>query len=508
MRTNSSKGVDLILRDYLKVVRSRWKTIGVTLLLCTLGAAAITWLTTPLYQATTRLFVSVANSSSLAETYQGNRLSQERVVSYTDLVTGRTLAQRTIDKLQLKATPEDLTERLTATTKPGTVLIDINFLDESPVMARDIANTLSDEFVSMIRELETPEDGSPPDSRVVVEQRAAIPETPVVPNKPRNFLAGAAIGLLLGVGIAFLRELLDNTIKERRSLEELTGTGLVGTIPLDKERRKQAAIAFDKETTASSEAFRKLRTNLQFLSVDSPPRIIAVTSTVPSEGKSTTAINLALALAEDQHNVVLVDGDMRRPTIHKYLNLVGAVGFSSVLSGRVALADALQKTRSEQLTVLTAGGIPPNPSELLGSQMAKKMLHELRSQFDYVIVDSTPLLAVADAAILAAAVDGVLVITRYGHTKREQLSHAIRTLEDVDAKICGTVLTFMPMQGASSYHYHYHYDETNNATSRVATLRPRRVPSPNIARPGKSDAAPTDTEAKSAEQQQRTPLQD
>lgn len=445
------------LQDFVKLLRSRWMTVCVTVVVTVLGAVAVTILTTPLYQATTRLFVSTSAGSTLSDAYQGNRFSQERVISYADLLMGQTLAQRTIDKLGLDMSAKELQENVKASAKPDSVLLDVEVLDASPVRARDIANTLSDEFVVMVRELETPEDGAAPDSRVVVEQRASIPTDPVVPRTSRNIAGGLALGLLLGVGLAVLRDLLDNTVKDRAILEEITGVGVVGSIPLDKERRKQAAIAFEADNSAIAEAFRKLRTNLQFLAVDNPPRAIAVTSSTPSEGKSTTSINLALALAEGDNSVLLVDGDMRRPTLHKYLDLVQPVGFSTVLSGQATLDEALQKTRFPGLTVLTSGAIPPNPSELLGSLAAKKLLSEMRSQFDYVIVDSTPLLAVTDAAILAAAADGVLIISRFGQTKRDQLTHAVGNLEDVGASVLGAVFTMTPLRGGASYSYSYSY---------------------------------------------------
>jgi receptor protein-tyrosine kinase len=310
----------------------------------------------------------------------------------------------------------------------------------------------------MVRELETPEDGSRPDARVVVEQRASIPGKPVSPNKTLNLLAGLGVGMLLGIGLAVLRDLLDNTVKDRQTLEEITGVGLVGSIPLDKERRKEPAISFSSDNSSIAEAFRKLRTNLQFLAVDDPPRVIVITSSMPNEGKSTTAINIALALAEAEHNVVLVDGDMRRPKLDKYLDLVGQVGLSTVLSGGASLSEVLQKTRFPGLTVLTSGTVPPNPSELLGSLSAKKLLSEMRAQFDYVIVDSSPLLAVTDAAILAANSDGVLIMARFGQTKREQLAHAVGNLEDVGARPLGAVFTMTPERGHAKYSYSYYRD--------------------------------------------------
>jgi len=315
---------------------------------------------------------------------------------------------------------------------------------------------LSDEFVAMVSELETPEDGSRPNARVLVEERASVPEDPVIPKTARNVAVGLALGVLMGIGLALLRDSLDNTVKDEEKLEEITRSGLVGSIPFDKERREEPAIPFDRDNSAIAEAFRRLRTNLQFLAVDDPPRVLVVTSSLPGEGKSTTAINIALALAEAENNVVIVDGDMRRPKLAEYLDLIGSVGLSTVLAGRASLREVLQKTRYPGLTALTSGAIPPNPSELLGSMAAKKVLSELQGQFDYVIVDSSPLLAVTDAAILATSSDGVLMMARFGRTKREQLQQAIKSLHDVGAASLGSVFTMVPARRNASYSYSYY----------------------------------------------------
>ena len=445
------------LRDFARVLRARWITVCVTALLVVLGAVAYTLLTTPLYQASTRLFVSTNSGATVSDLYQGNLFSQQRVLSYAELLRGETVAQRTIDKLGLDMSANALQSRVKATVKPDTVLIDVQVLDESPVRARDIANALSDEFVALVSELETPAAGARPDARVVVEQRASAPAKPIIPNTGRNLSIGLALGLLLGVGIAVLRDVLDNTVKNQEIFEEVTGTSVIGYVPLDKELRKTHAMSFLADNSATAEAFRKIRTNLQFLSVDQPPRVIVITSSSPSEGKSTTAINIALALAEAENDVVLVDGDMRRPVLDKYLDLVGPVGFSTVLSGSAPLDDVLQKTQFPHLTVLTAGAVPPNPSELLASLAAKKVLNELRAQFDFVIVDSSPLLAVTDGAVLAANADGAIIVARFGKTKREQLAHAIGNLNHVGATLLGAVMTMMPTRASGSYSYNYYY---------------------------------------------------
>ena len=445
------------VQDLLRLFRARWVIVFVTALVTVLGAMAYTLLQTPLYQASTRLFVSATYGANATEVYQGSRYSQERVLSYIELLKGETLANRTIDRLDLNMNADDLKAKVTAKSKPDTVLITVSVLDDSPVRARDIANALSDEFVVVARELETPQPGASPDARVVVEQRASIPRKPLTPKPVRNLVLSIALGALLGIGLALLRDQLDNTIKTHQTLEQITGVGIVGYIPFDKERSTTPAINFDNDNSGPAEAFRKLRTNLQFLTVDDPPRVLVVTSASPSEGKSISSLNIALALAEADHNVVLVDGDLRRPRVAKYLDVMGSVGVSTLLGGGACLSEVLQKTKYPGLTVLAAGPCPPNPSELLGSLTAQKLLSELRAEFDYVIIDSSPLMAVTDGAILAAQADGALLAARYGSTTREQLTHSVRILNDVGAKILGAVFTMIPSRGSGSYSYNYYY---------------------------------------------------
>ncbi len=474
------------IQDFIKVVRSRWITICVATLITILAVVSYTLTQTPIYQASTRLYVSTTSGSTTADLYNANRLSQERVLSYTELVTGQTLAQRTIDRLDLDLSAAALAARVSAKATPDTVLIDVFVRDSSPVQARDIANALSDEFVVMVAELETPIRGARPDARVVVEQRATIPASPVAPKKVRNIVLGCLLGAMFGIGLAVLRDLLDNTVKSQDTLEEVAGTGVIGFIPFDKALEENPTISFDTDNSVTAEAFRKLRTNLQFLSVDDPPRLLVVTSTTPNEGKTTTSINMALALAEADHNVLLVDGDLRRPRLAKYLDLIGSVGFSTALSGAATLDDVLQKTKYPRLTVLTAGPIPPNPSELLGSTVAKNLLGEFRARFDYVIFDSAPLLAVTDSAIIATEADGVVMVVRAGKTKRDQLAHATGMLKDVGASLLGAVLSMMPTRGSDSYSYSYYYGGS------YGDMQPQRDTGVSYDRDGVSDSAHTE----------------
>lgn len=389
---------------------------------------------------------------------RGNQLSQERLLSYIELITSSTLAQRTVDHRDLGISASSLRAKVGAKAQEGTVLINVSALDVSPTRARDLANAVSDEFVLFAAELDQSPNGSARrGARIVVAQRASVSAKPVAPNKRRNLLYGLAAGIALGMGLALVRERMDNTVKDRETLEAITGVGVLGSIPLARELREGQAISFEGNSSSAAESFRKLRTNLQFVNVDNPPRVIVVTSASPGEGKSTTAINIALALAEAEHKVVLVDGDLRRPSIHKCLELAGSAGFSTVLSGAATLPEVLQETKFPNLTVLASGACPSNPSELLGSRAAKNVLNELRQRFDFIIVDSSPLLAVTDGSILSANSDGALVTCRYGRTKRGQLADAIGNLRDVGAVVLGAAFTMTPARSKTSYSYSASY---------------------------------------------------
>ncbi len=448
------------LQDYAKVLRRRWVTVCVTALLAVVDALAFTLATPPQYQASTQLFVS-ASSQSVYGQYQGYQLSQKRVLTYTELIMGRTLAQRTVDHRNLDISAEALRAKVKAAAQGNTVLINVSVVDASPTRASELANAVSDEFVLMAPEFEPPssEKEGGLQTRVVVTQRASIPTKRSNSGVRRNLLFGLAAGILLGMGLAIVREQMDNTVEGRESLKAITGVGLVGSIPLARELHQRPLISFEGNNSSIAESFRELRTNLQFLHVDNPPRVIVITSASPGEGKSTTAINIALALAEAGHDVVLVDGDLRRPSIDKRLDVVGGVGFSTVLNGTATLSEVLQQTTFPNLTALTSGATPPNPSELLGSQVAKNALNELRERFDFVIVDSAPLLAVTDGAILSANADGALIMCRYGRTKRDTLARAIGNLTDVGATVLGGVFTMTPTRSKISYSYNYYYDD-------------------------------------------------
>ncbi|WP_218828454.1 polysaccharide biosynthesis tyrosine autokinase [Rhodococcus sp. RS1C4] len=442
------------VREYALALRSRWLTIVATTLVGAIAALLYSLLATPVYQASTRFFVSTA-AISASDVYQSNLASQQRVVSYTDLLSGRALSERVIDQLGLGVSPNELSAQILATSKPNSVLLDAAVNDTSPERARDIANSIGAQFPTLVSELETPSDGGTASATVAVAEQAELPTQPISPKKVRNVALGITVGFLLGVIGALIRDRFDNTVKDAAVLQELTDSVLVGNVPYDKQVKDNAPIDFGTSTAPVAEAYRELRINLKFLAVDNPPRMLLITSAIPGEGKSTTAVNLALSLAEMGNRVVIVDADLRRPRIADYLGIVPAVGVSSVISHDAKVDEVVQASGYENVWAVAAGPPPPNPSELLGSSAAQSLLKDLQRAFDYVVVDSPPVLPVTDATVLATQCDGAILVTRYGHTTKDEVSRAAATLETVGAALLGVVMTVIPTSSRPGSRYGY-----------------------------------------------------
>ncbi|EFV90493.1 protein-tyrosine kinase [Dietzia cinnamea P4] len=252
-------------------------------------------------------------------------------------------------------------------------------------------------------------------------------------------------------------------MKSKEQVEAIAGKPVVGTIPFrreeDKERGAQHIVPFKEGHSPAAEAFRRLRTNLQFLNVDNPPRVFVLTSSVAVEGKSETAVNLALVLAEAGSRVLLVEADLRRPRVVEYMSMPDGVGLTNVLSGQAAFEDVVQETRQEGVDLLACGPLPPNPSELLASDTAQRLVKELRAKYDYVIIDSPPLLPVTDGALLARITDGALLVVRTNRTTSEQFAQAVDNLNKADAELLGvvTVANKPARKGTAAYYDSYYY---------------------------------------------------
>jgi len=291
---------------------------------------------------------------------------------------------------------------------------------------------------------------------LTVIEKAPLPTTPVGPGWVMQVLLAAAIGLILGAGGSFFLEYLDDTLKSPEDVEKTTGLTILGTISrIPGDDMTERLITLRHPKSPISEAYRVMRTNLQFSSPDQPLRSLVITSPGPMEGKSTTVANLGVVMAQAGKAVVLVDSDLRRPLLHKVFQMPNMEGLTSILiQDEPTLDGQLQETGIENLRVLTSGPLPPKPSELLGSQKMHQLIEQLEQEADMVIFDTPPSLSVTDAAVLATQVDGVLLITEEGRTRRALAQKAVDNLQQVGTNLLGVILNRSRAERGSHYYYY------------------------------------------------------
>ena len=462
-------------RDYVRILRRNWVLILILVVVGVAGGFGVSLLQQPKYVATTQLYISVRTTgAATVDLVQGQTFARQMVTSYVDIVSTPLILDPVVEKLGLDKTTAELASQVTATARLNTVLIDVNVADTDPRRAAEIANAVAESFTSAVQNtLERPA-GSAEASpvQVTVTQPAATPTTPTSPNLRLILTLGGILGLAAGIVLAVLRAALDTRVRTLHDVERNTGSPVLGRIARDADSAKRPLIVHDAPHDPRAESFRALRTNLQFLDVDAGPRIFVISSASPGEGKTTTATNLAIALAEAGAKVALVDGDLRRPRVAEYMGVEGGVGLTDVLIGRVELVAALQRWGRNNLFVLASGRIPPNPSELLGSTAMDHMLARLGEHFDYVLIDAPPLLPVTDAAVVAKKARGVLLVAAAGETKRQELAGAVRALGAAGVGLLGMIVTKLPTKGPDSYGYgSYAYGPADRGAADAAPER-------------------------------------
>lgn len=474
------------LRDYLLILRRNWIIIVALTLLGLLIGGLTSVLTKPVYSAQTQLFVATQNSGSVQDLQTGNSFIQARVSSYVKTATTPAVLQPVIDTLGLAASPQQLAAKVSASSDLKTVLITISVDDGSPVQAAAIAQGVANSLITTVDRLETPTSGGVSPVRVSVVTPATAPSGPSSPNIKINLALGLLVGLALGVGAGLLRTSLDTRVRGERDLFQITQAPVLGGIAFDADASKEPLVNAGATHSQRAESFRQLRTNLQFAHVSHKSKTVLITSSLPGEGKSTTATNLAIAMAEAGQTVALVDADLRRPMVAKYLGLEANAGLTTALIGQADVKDLMQPWGSNELHVLTSGRIPPNPSELLGSEEMKHLILRLEQAFDAVVIDAPPLLPVTDAAVLAQQVGGVVLVIGCHSAKKPQVEKAIATLELVDADVLGVVLNRLPVKGPDAYAYSY-YGYASDKPENPPTAR-RAKSSNDVVRPPAEDA--------------------
>ena len=465
------------LSKFLSVLRRRVWLIVATLLICLLGSGVASALATRTYTATAGLYFSVRTAASVDDLAVGATFSQTQLASYATLALTPKVLEPAADRLGLPGGADALAGKVSVTALDGTVVLDVSAVDTDPAQAARIANAVARQVITAVEAL-SPADAESgrPSVEATVVTPATAPSSATTPNTTLNVGAGAVLGLLLGILLALGREALDTRVRTAAELAEVTRTPVIGTLGSESGRRK-GVVMERAPHSPQAEAYRQLRTNLQFLDVgghrdaaEGGHRVLTVSSSLAGEGKSTVAVNLAIALAETSARVLLVDADLRRPSVAPVLGLEGAAGLTTVLLGQAEVGEVVQDWGAAGLQVLTSGPLPPNPSELLGSVGMRRLIAELRTDYDYVILDSAPLLPVADGAVLAGLVDGTLLLVNVTQVRRHQLAESLRNLARVEAPVLGVVLNRVARDERS---YGYWADE-----QAVEAAGPDRTPAP------------------------------
>lgn len=424
----------------------------------------------PTYQATSQLFVSVKGGSTASDVTQGNMFAQNRVTSYVSLVTSPRILQAVATEVGLPGGAGRLAGQVSASAPPQTVLINITATDGNPHQAAEIANSAAEELIKGVASVE--------DVSLVelsVFQQAQPPVSPSSPRPMTNLALGLIAGLVIALALAFLREVLNTKLRSQEDIERVVAAGVLGTFVHDPAVARTPVVTQGNAFSARAEAFRQLRTHLSFTNLGGGPQSVVVSSANPGEGKTSTAVNLAIMLAESGTRVLLIDADLRRPCVAKYLGLEESVGLTGVLTGGVALEDALQLWGSAgQLHVLASGRPAPNPSELLGSAPMEALLSRLEADYEVVIIDAPPLLPVTDPAILAGIASGILLVVSVdGMTKKTHLAKAVGNIEAVRGRLLGVAINRLPVVKGeySSYHYRSVDDKPRKRSSEMSRRR-------------------------------------
>lgn len=436
---------------------------------------------------------ATGQSNSVALASAADTYAKSRAQSYADLGKSRVVADNVIEKLQLNTSAQTLVGAVQVSVPIDTVTIQVSARASDPQLASDIANAWISAMAEEVKNLEAPGDatGSMATIELTPMESAVVPTSPTAPNLKLYVSLGALAGLILSLAFVMLKNQYDKRIRSTADIEAVTEHAIVGKLPMEKIlTASESRLSPDMEATADvrvrssaqllNESLRELRTNLEFLDVDNPPKSIVVTSALPGDGKSTVAANLATMIASSGQHVILIDADLRKPTVAKSFNIPGEIGLSDVLAGRTTLGDAVHRwSPNHEMYILPSGSIPPNPAELLRSNTMKDLIDSLTEENIVVIIDAPPVLPVTDASILAAKFDGALVVASANITRTDSLEDALSKIENVSGRILGIVLNRVPVKGLEGTNYgyygknNYYYQQSENSSEKRASTRKR-----------------------------------
>lgn len=453
--------------DYLDLLRKFWLSIVVVTLAGVLAATGFCLLTKPTYTAQTAVLLSVRDSNGVSDLTVGATYATNQAQSFARLATTSAVLQPVIDGLSLGVSAADLAKSVTATVPTNTAIVNISVVNNDAARSAAIAQGVGEQLAAQAQQLLPRDAHGNPMANATVVSVAAVPTVPTSPKVALNLALGALLGLLVGIGQAIVRKGLDVRVRTGEDIAQVTDRSVIARIPHDRTVSESPVAFFSNPQSPRAEAYRRLRTNLRFLIFDEHNSCLVVTSSVVGEGKTTTALNIAIAIAEGGNSVLLIDADLRRPAVAEGLGLESAVGLTTVLLGRAQLRDAVQPVGHGDLDVLASGQLPPNPAEMLSSDAMQRLLTFATGQYDVVILDAPPLLPVTDAAVLSAMTAGVLLVVGADEVTKPQLREALAMIDQANGRTLGIVFNG-ERGGHDAYgygHYRYRRHETQPGPS-------------------------------------------
>lgn len=455
-------------KKLLRLVRYHWALILVCAQIGVALGAVLVILAPREYTASSDVFVQVTGGSSTSDVAAATNYSQQQARNFSTVATREVVLAPVIDKLELDTSVARLRDQITTTVPLNSTMITISATADTPQDAASIANAVATQLTTAVPDL-TPQVFGESPVRLQVIEEAVPPARPSSPNIPLYLFLGLLGGLVLAAVAVVVRGMVGTKVHSVAQATEITAASLLGAVVYDKSAAREPIPLFSDSWSLRAEEYRQLRANLRFLQPGEDHKVFVVTSSIPGEGKTTTSANIAVSLAAAGLHVGLVEADLRRPTLPDTLDLSDALGLTDVLAGEATLDACLQTWGPDRLEVLVAGDPPPNPSELLESTRAEEVFQQLRERFDVLIVDSPPLTAVSDSAVLARRFGGAVLVVGSQRVRVRELQRAVDLLRGVGATIEGVVVNFAAVPRGSRYEYGYAARDTKSTTEPTRT---------------------------------------
>ena len=467
VESNDTEDDGITLMDLFRIVHKHLLVGIITFVVVFAAVCAYTFLAPPKYSATAQVFATYSDSSvqdnNISNINSASTYITNQIQSYPTLATTESVLKPVIDDLGLDTTVANLAGQLTVTNPTNTAFVNISVEDGDAQQASDIANAVAASMQNVIQnDLYSAADKSP--VKISIVQRARVPESPSSPNKPLYLAVGVVAGLVLGVFAALLKDMLNTKVEETSDVRSLVGASSLGSVPQDNSLGEKRPVLISQPNGPIAEEFRRIHTNIEFLQTDKVAgkgQLLVITSAQPSEGKTTTSINVAAALAEDGARVLLIDADLRHPSVAHHLGLEGSAGLAHVLSGQMAPKDVVQNYWKPKLHILPAGKRPANAGVLLGSDTMRIMVEQALTQYDYVIIDTAPLSVSNDGVVFGRWAKGLVLVTGRGVCEKKELKEVSESLHVAKVPVLGFIFNYADLKKthSNSNYYYYYYED-------------------------------------------------